>query len=439
MLTRRRFLSHTALGTLALAGGCAPVSLRCRGGGLETEGRSESAATSPLTRKNLMLGYPVNMSMPSDAFFAWRRRLADAGIGEFAYNNVGNPFENSAMLYNTHDYERLVIRHFSNLYGFSAASVWGFVSNSDTDSNLHGMYMGRTLLKARAGRMPKAYFTAEAHYSIEILQDLLGLERVIVDTGADAGMDPDDLRRKVAANGDAPALVVATTGTTFKGAIDPLDRIRAALEGHCHYLHLDAALFGGYLPYTPHAYEVSHRAASGSAAARYDSIAVSCHKFFGFPAPAGLFMTTAETFSEFHREFSLVHNPEYIRHVPGTITCSRDSVKPAEFHYFTTSEAVTTLAENAKAILLNTDWLFDRMKRDFPRFRPNRMNDRSNTLFFRQPSEGILKKYSLATMQVQMGGQRQHCAHVVVMPHATREILGEFLRDLGRDASVTAG
>lgn len=78
---------------------------------------------------------------------------------------------------------------------------------------------------------------------------------------------------------------VATVGTTFKGAIDRLDAIRSKLQGHPSYVHLDAALFGGYLPFTPYAAEVAH----GNAAApgRYDSIAVSCDKFFGFPSPAG--------------------------------------------------------------------------------------------------------------------------------------------------------
>jgi len=47
--------------------------------------------------------------------------------------------------------------------------------------------------------------------------------------------------------------VIATIGTTFKGAIDQVDRIQEALKGYPSYLHLDAALFGGYLPFTAHA------------------------------------------------------------------------------------------------------------------------------------------------------------------------------------------
>ncbi len=124
---------------------------------------------------------------------------------------------------------------------------------------MHGMYMGRTLLKGRTGLLPKAYFTREAHYSVQILRDLLGLETVMVETLPDGGMDPDDLAAKLAENANAPALVVATVGTTFKGAIDNVDRdCKRSFADHASYLHVDAALFGGYLPFTPHASEVAY-------------------------------------------------------------------------------------------------------------------------------------------------------------------------------------
>ena len=45
--------------------------------------------------------------------------------------------------------------------------------------------------------MPKAYFTREAHYSVQILRDLLGLEAVMVGTLADGGMDAEDLALKL--------------------------------------------------------------------------------------------------------------------------------------------------------------------------------------------------------------------------------------------------
>jgi glutamate/tyrosine decarboxylase-like PLP-dependent enzyme len=164
-------------------------------------------------------------------------------------------------------------------------------------------------------------------------------------------------------------------------------------------MHLDAALFGGYLPFTSFAKEVAFNNGSGDSG-RYDSIAVSCHKFFGFPSPAGLFITTQKRYDEFDKLFSKIHNPEYIHQVPGTITCSRDAVKPAEFFYFTSPAAVAAQKRDAKLMLDNTTYLMDRMQADCPQLMPVRANPQSNTVYFRHPGEKIVNKYSLATMDM---------------------------------------
>lgn len=440
MISRRRFLSQAALGMMAAAtGGCQPPA-RIRWGG-RPDAALVSATTDPKTRRLLedrtrILGYPINMSMPTDEFFAWRRQLQRSGIGMFAYNNVGDPFRASPIPYNTHDYERDLVRDFGDRYGFARGDVWGFLSHSGTDSNMHGMYIGRTLLKGRHGVLPRAYYTREAHYSIQILQDLLGLDPVIVATDSDGAMDPLDLARQMDRHSGHPALVIATLGTTFKGAIDPLDRLHSVLRGRNYYFHLDAALFGGYLAYTQHARELSHTATTPEGRPRYDSIAVSCHKFFGLPAPAGLFLTTAAIFEEFRSRFQEVHDPSYIHQVPGTITCSRDAVKPAEFFYFTTDAAKRRLADDAQAMLRETSWLFEQMRLNFSHLGPVRANPLSNTIYFLRPGAATVRKYSLATTRVGTGASQRAYAHVVVMPHADRRVLSDFLADLRADSSV---
>ncbi|MEC4748254.1 pyridoxal-dependent decarboxylase [Methylomicrobium sp. Wu6] len=422
---------------LAIASGCKPTNLNL----LPAENEIATLKLLPLAErtklaklKNNLLGYPINMNTPPEAFFAWRKQLNDAGIGMFAFNNVGNPYKESAIPYNTHDFEREVIHRFGKRYAFPADDTWGFLSHSGTDSNMHGMYMGRTILKGRTGVLPKAYFTKEAHYSVQILRDLLGLETVFVDTLPDGGMDPGDLAQKLAANRPQPALVIATIGTTFKGAVDPIDRIQEVLEEHPSYLHLDAALFGGYLPFTKHADIVAYQL-PGKPAARYDSIAVSCHKFFGFPSPAGLFITTQSHFDEFNALFSKIHNPEYIHHVPGTITCSRDAVKPAEFYFFSSPEAMGKLTEDARSMMQNSDYFLQQMQSLFPKRDAVRANELSNTIYFKKPTDRIVKKYSLATMHLAINGQQQDYAHVVVMPHADRAVIDAFMSDLKSDSA----
>lgn len=432
MLTRRRFLGYGAATLLASATGCRPqhVDLLSDNAAVNNANLSLTARKRLAESKNLLLGYPINMNTPPEAFFAWREQLFDTGLGRFAYNNVGNPFTASQIPFNSHDFERELILNFGNLYAFPGDNIWGFLSHSGTDSNMHGMYMGRTILHGRTGLMPKAYFTREAHYSVQILRDLLGMEGVEIGTLPDGSMDPEDLSRKLAENRRQPALVVATLGTTFKGAIDPIDRIREALTGYQSFLHLDAALFGGYLPYTAHANEAACQLGSNPAMLRYDAIAVSCHKFFGFPSPACLFVTTAGHFEEFNRYFSKIHNPEYIHHVPGTITCSRDAVKPAEFYFFSQAQAQAKLASDAESMLRNADYLVQQMQMKFAELNPTRSNPLSNTVYFRKPNERIIQKYSLATMHLTIDGKAEEYAHVVVMPHVSREVLAEFLGDL---------
>jgi histidine decarboxylase len=382
-------------------------------------------------RKNVMLGYPANMVSPPEEFFTWRRELARVGLDQFAFNNVGNPFERSHMPFNSHPLECELVMRFAALYRFPAADTWGFLSNSGTDSNMHGLYMGRTILEQRTGKRPKIYFTAEAHYSIEILADLLGLERVDVATHDDGRMNEVALGERLAEHADHPALVVATIGTTFKGAIDSIDAIQAQLAGRESYLHVDAALFGGYLPHTDHADELAQRAGGSlTSPKRYDSIAVSCHKFFGFPSPAGIFVCTRANFDEFMRGFSKVHNPEYLLQIPGTITCSRDAVKPAEFLFYSTQAAFARQRADATQILTHTSYLFEQMKSRFPALRPVRANPLSNIVYFERPSNAMVWTYSLATMAVAREGHRIPHAHVVVMPHAKRDILDRFLSDL---------
>ena len=433
MISRRSFLGGAA--ATLVAAGCYPPIVRAgdpTGAGAPASGARRLRAMAGLdARRTGMLGYPVNMSYPPDAFFEWRRRLASVGVDRFPFNNVGDPTEHGHYPFNTHAIERDVVARFARQYGFPADDAWGFVTHSGTDSNMHGMYVGRTVLRARTGRTPRVYFTDEAHYSIQILADLLGLEWVPVAARPGGEMDEDDLARLLDERPDEPALVVLTVGTTFKGAVDPIDAVNAALRGRESYVHLDAALFGGYLPRTAHAPFLAHEP-PGHGAPRYDSIAVSCHKFFGLPSPAGIFVCSLAAFEEFHLAFARVHDPAYILHVPGTITCSRDAVKPAEFLFYASDEDAPRQRDDAARILRDTDYLIGEMRSRLSRFDPVRAGPMSNTVYFRRPRGEVVERWVLATMDVERDGETSPHAHVVVMPHARRAVLDRFLEDMER-------
>jgi histidine decarboxylase len=444
MLNRRSFLASTGLLAGASSVGlCRPVFA-----GMPTERRVP--ATADLAQRQFLkwrkdnyaeygpevfLGYPVSFKPVSEGFLAWREELRRSGIGELPSNNVGDPFE-TPLSFTTHPLERDLIRRFGKRYGFPEDDTWGFLSHSGTDSNMHGVYIGRTLLKQRTGVLPRIYYTDEAHYSIQIIRDLLGLEEVLIETNSDASMNMADLEQKLAQNRDAPVLLVATIGTTFKGGIDDIDAINARLKGRDTWLHLDAALFGGYMQVSPFAGELA-RVSGG--VKRYDSLAVSCHKFFGFPSPAGLFLVGNRDFQEYRTFFEKVHDPAYISHVPGTITCSRDAVKSAEFHYYCTEDSLREQQREAKAILEDAHYLHGEMKRHFPELNPKIVSERSNTVYFNNAiSDGVKKKWTLATIR---GSEEKgpSLAHAVVMQHADRGVLDQFLSDLQQDRKSSGG
>lgn len=442
MLSRRRFLGYGAIGMAVAASGCRPGGAFSQSPGIPAPSFNPmiDQKRSLALKKQYFLGYPLNMNTPPDDFFTWRKELQSIGIGDFGFNNVGNPYEHSSIEFNTHDFELDIIKRFGSIYGFTPSDTWGFLSHSGTDSNMHGMYLGRTILKSVTRATPRCYFTREAHYSIQILSDLLGLESIFIKTKADAAMDLEDLKSKLYENKDYPALVVGSIGTTFKGGIDDVDKIQDELAVYNSYLHVDAALFGGYLPHIDHGAQLVKAKKPRTSIPRFDSIAVSCHKFFGFPNPAGLFVTTQQNFNIFHKAYSKVHNPEYIGHVPGTITCSRDATKPAEFHYFSTNQSLANQAEDAQLILKNTDFLMRQMDQHFEGMVAKRSSKLSNTIYFKRPSDRIVNKYSLATMHyVNEKGQQEDLAHVVVMPHASRKILEEFLNDLDMERNSVIG
>ena len=79
------------------------------------------------------------------------------------------------------------------------------------------------------------------------------------------------------------------------------------------------------------------------------------------------------------------------------------------------------------------------MKLHFQDLMPARSNKLSNTIYFKNPGSEIISKYSLATMHLNIDESDDDFAHVVVMPHATKKVLVEFLNDLNNQRNPRIG
>ncbi|MBR3016653.1 MAG: aminotransferase class V-fold PLP-dependent enzyme [Clostridia bacterium] len=374
--------------------------------------RLNQYAEMVMEQKELAFGYPGNLDIHLTGFYEW---LLESGVYSVIANNAGDPFDNRDPYMNTLDFEREVIEYFAPLYGFDLDDLWGIVTFSGTDGNNHGIYFGSKYLEKKTGKKPVVYVSDAAHYSNMRLVDLQNLDLVLVPSDVHGCMIPEEFEKSLIT--DRPALVVYAMGTTFKGGIDDQEALNAILAKYPEiavYRHVDAALFGGFLPFSEYADAVNRKVQP------YDSIAISGHKFFGMDEPAGLFLTTMEVKAN--------QNPYEVAYLNGSmpmINCSRSAIAPLKFWWIIRHTSLEDFAEQASGMLERAAWLKSELDRlGWPAW----LEPMSNTVYFKRPSKAIAEKYALAPdSDDRLGGD---LSHIVVMQHVTEDRLQLFLNDL---------
>lgn len=357
-------------------------------------------------------GYPANQESALQDFYEW---YVGTGMDRVNLNNAGDPMTDDPWSMSTQAFEREVIEFFAPLYGFDIDSVWGIVTHSGTDGNNHGIYFGAKYLFNKTGKMPIVYVSDEAHYSNLRLCDLQNLDVKLIKSDNMGRMIPEELDK--ALDHTRPVLMVYAMGSTFKGAIDDMNELNAVLDKYPElivYRHVDAALFGGYLPFTEHQKMVSRKDQ------HFESIAISGHKFFGIDSPCGLFLCTRETYDNQNN-----FNVTYLNGNMKMINCSRDAVQPLKFWWLIQKVGYAKWSEQANAMMDCTEYLAQELtKIGWPCWR----NEYSNTVFFKRPAKEICSKYNLAQgYDESFGGE---LAHIVVMQHVTKVKIDGFINDL---------
>lgn len=280
------------------------------------------------------------------------------------------------------------------------------------------------VLRASSQLRPILYVSEEAHYSIKRIGDLQHLEMRQIAANVRGEMEMAAFEQ--ALDPGRPALIVVAVGTTFKGGVDDQDAMATILAKKkpvAVYRHVDAALFGGFLPFTEHADLVSRQARG------FDSIAISGHKFFGFDEPMGLFLTTNDILK--------TQNPfrvAYLDAAVPTISCSRSALGPLKFWWQMHKTGVDGYRRQAELILKNAAYLKRRLDEIG---HPAWKNDISNTVYFRRPADWIMQRWGLAPSEdARLGGK---LAHDIVMRHEDMHMIDRFIDDLLQDRSLAAG
>lgn len=360
-------------------------------------------------KRERFIGYPMNSHINLDPFFEW---WTTAAASHSPLNDVGDPDHDLPYLINARWFERKVIEAFAHLLHMPEGSYWGFITSGGILGNEQGLWIGRERLK-KYGK-PIFYFSEEAHYSIPSLARLIDLESRVIRSLPHGEMDYQHFEEIL--DPSRPVLMGLTVGTTFKGAIDRVEKVHAILKkrGVLHsHIHVDAALFGGYLPFLddPMApcLDLSQHL--------IDTIAISGHKFFGSPIPMGIFLTQRAHINELDDNYI-----EYIYTKNLTIPCSRSTLNTLLFWWILETKPSSAWQQDAKQILANANYLYEQLiKKGIPAW----LNPYSNTVYFRAPSEEIRRRWRLAQMQCK---ERGDLAHIVVMQHVTKSVIDSFLQ-----------
>ena len=330
------------------------------------------------------VGYPCNQDFDYSELLPFL---------QYSANNVGDPLHGSSFRINT----------FADMMHLSRDRAWGYVTSGGTEGNMYGLYMGREIFPDGV-----VYFSQDTHYSVVKIMRLLKARNIMIKSQDNGEIDYDDLYETIRINRDSPVIFMANIGTTMKGAIDDVSRVRAILNDLAvtnSYIHADAALSGMILPFVeepqPYGFDVG-----------FDSVAISGHKMIGSPLPCGIALTRREYVARIARSI------EYVGVLDTTLTGSRSAITPLMMWYAFERHGLDGFKRIVAGCLDNAEYAVTRFRDSgIPAWR----NRNSVTVVFPKPSAEVILKWQLAPYE--------DIAHMLTMPHITRETIDAVVDD----------
>ena len=312
---------------------------------------------------------------------------------KFSINNCGDWREESNYKLNSFDFEKDVMRYFSQLFNIPHQESWGYISNGGTEGNLFSCYLARELF-------PTAYlyYSEETHYSVDKIARLLNIPSRKIPALSNGEIDYQQLVTQIERDQQGNPIIFANIGSTMRGAIDDIGKIQndlaaLGLDRKDYYIHADAALSGMILPFVDQPPPYSFQDG-------IDSITVSGHKMIGSPIPCGIVLAKQHMVDQISVEV------DYISSRDQTISGSRNGHSALFMWTAIKSHSLSDWQSKVKLCLDMADYTVQRLqKAGIEAWR----NKNSNTVVFPCPSEPIWRKHSLATSG--------DVAHIITMPH----------------------
>ncbi len=322
----------------------------------------------------------------------------------FPINNVGDPFVPSNFHLNTHEFECEVLEVFRELTHGASDDIWGYVTNGGTEGNMYGIFLGRELFPEGL-----VYYSEDTHYSVNKILRCLHVRNIMIKSCPGGRMDLEDLRETIRIHRDVPPIVFANVGTTMKGAVDDIAGIRQIFDDlaiQSRYIHADAALSGMILPFVdePEPWDF---------AAGVDSISISGHKMIGAPIPCGVALARKVNVDRIARRI------EYVGTLDTTLSGSRNAITPLFLWYALHTVGLDGIRQMVAECFQVADYAVERLCQvgcDAWRHK------NSITVAFDRPRMDVVSRWQLAVYG--------ETAHLITMPHVTREQIDRFVADL---------
>ena len=197
---------------------------------------------------------------------------------------------------------------------------------------------------------------------------------------------------------DRPAIILATIGTTMRGAVDDIPAIRQIIDelniGE-HYIHADAALSGMILPYVDDPQPFGFDAG-------INSISISGHKLIGAPLPCGVVVTRKHLVETLGRAVELIGVNDT------TLSGSRNALTPLMLWYAINHHGEDVWKKTVRGMLNTAEYAVQRFnKHGISAWR----HRNSPTVVFDRPSPEVFDRWQIAP--------EGDVAHIITMPHVT--------------------
>ena len=352
------------------------------------------------------VGYPVNQDFDYSELMPFMR---------FCMNNVGDPFHDSNFRSNTHEFEREVIGNFADMMRIPRDDAWGYVTSGGTEGNMYGLYIGRELFPDGM-----FYFSQDTHYSAVKILRLLNARNIMIKSQDNGEIDYDDLYETIRINRDVPAVVMANIGTTMKGAVDDVLKVRDILDDLAvtqRYIHADAALGGMILPFVdepqPYGFDMG-----------FDSVAISGHKMIGSPLPCGVALTRKDYVSRIARSI------EYVGVLDTTLAGSRNAMTPLFLWYAFEKYGMDGFREMVQGCLDMAEYAVQRFNDSgIPAWR----NPNSVIVVFPQPPRSVTDKWQIAQIRGRLPHHHDAARYARDSGRGGGRLLARKERDDGQD------